>query len=215
MKVAVVSAVFGRYDEPVFVEQTVPCEYVLVTDGDCLVPAGWNQQIIDAREVDPRLAAKSPKCCPWKFADADVFVWLDGSIQPTADLVESMLASLGDDDIAFYPHPDRSSIISEARASRPLRKYSGQDVMAQAVHYVSEGHPDDWGLWAAGLFVVRDTERTRLLGRRWFEEIQRWTVQDQISLPFVLREVGLWPASLDGGLRSNPMFGIRRHTDGS
>jgi hypothetical protein len=215
MKVAVVSAVFGRYDEPVFVEQTVPCEYVLVTDGDCLVPEGWDQRITNPGEMDPRLAAKSPKCCPWEFADADVFVWLDGSIEPRADLVESMLESLGDDDIAFYTHPHRSSIISEARASRPLRKYSGQDVMAQAVHYLSEGHPDAWGLWAAGLFVLRDTDRTRLLGRRWIEEIQRWTLQDQISLPVVLREVGLWPASLHGSQLGNPLFRIRRHTDGS
>jgi hypothetical protein len=215
VRVAVVSSVFGRYDEPVFVEQTVACEYVLITDGDVLVPSGWSHRAVDPGQFAPRFAAKRAKCEPWKFTDADVFVWLDGSIEPRADLVESMLDCLMDQEIAFYPHPHRTSILSEARASLPLKKYAGQDVIGQAQHYVSEGHPDDWGLWAAGLFAVRDTKRTRMFGRRWLEEIERWTLQDQISLPPVLRDVGLWPAPLHGSQLGNPLFKIRRHSDGS
>jgi len=215
VKVTVVSAVVGRYDEPLFVEQTVPCDYVLITDGEVSVPSGWTHRTVSAGYFSPRFVAKRPKCEPWKFADGDVFIWLDGSIEPRADLVESMLKCLGDEHFAVYPHPQRTSIIAEARASMPLRKYDGQDVMGQARHYVDSGHPDDWGLWAAGLFAVRDTEKTRVLGRRWLEEIERWTLQDQISLPPVLREVGLWPASLEGSQLGNPLFRIRKHSDGS
>ncbi len=213
MRVAVLSAVFGGYDEPVWVEQSVVCRHVMVTDGSVNVPRQFEHVHADRGDVDPRLAAKFPKCCPWEFADADLFVWLDGSIVPDARLVEQMIDDLGDGDVAFHPHPDRSSIVAEASASLPLRKYRGHDVIGQVEAYVDAGHPDDWGLWAAGLFIMRDSVRVRQFGQSWLDEIHRWTVQDQLSLPVVLRRCGLDVRSLSGGLRGNPLFKIRQHSD--
>ena len=213
MKVAVVSAVFGGYDEPVWVQQTVDCHYVMVTDCIVNVPRQFEHVRVDRGSVDPRLVGKFPKCCPWEFADADVFVWLDGSIMPDAGLVERMIDDLGDGDVAFHLHPDRVSIVSEARASVRLPKYEGHDVMGQARAYVDAGHPDDWGLWAATLFVFRDSVRVRQFGQLWLDEVNRWTVQDQLPLPVVFRRCGLDVRSLSGGLRSNPLFRIRRHSD--
>jgi len=212
MTVAVVSSVFGGYDEPVFVEQSVQCSYVMVTDGNCLVPAGWEHRQIEGG-LHPRLMAKFAKCRPWTVAEAEFYVWMDGSIEPYWDLVESMLDCLTDADCGFYTHPDRSTITSEARVSAQMDKYRDQDVRGQVAHYLSKGHPDDWGLWAAGLFIVRDTPAIRRMGERWLEEIVRWTHQDQLSLPFVLREQGLRPVPLHGNLRGNPLFKIRRHAD--
>jgi hypothetical protein len=194
VRVAVLSSVFGGYDEPVLVEQSVNCHHVMVTDGSVNVPRQFEHVHADHGDVDPRLAAKFPKCCPWEFADADLFVWLDGSIVPDARLVEQMIADLGDGDVAFHPHPDRSSI-------------------GQVEAYVDAGHPDDWGLWAAGLFIMRDSVRVRQFGQSWLDEIHRWTVQDQLSLPVVLRRCGLDVRSLSGGLRGNPLFKIRQHSD--
>jgi hypothetical protein len=215
VKVAVVSAVFGRYDEPVFVEQTVPCEYVLVTDGDCLVPAGWDVQVVNPGKLDSRLAGKFAKCAPWRFVDADVYVWLDGSILPEHHMVETFLDCVVDQDVAFYSHPHRTTIRSEAQASKDLNKYPGALVREQAQSYVDAGHPDNWGLWCGGIFVLRNTLAVRQMGERWLAEICRWTVQDQLSLPVALREAGLRPAPLPGTLLSNGLFKIRRHADRS
>lgn len=215
MRVAVVSSVFGRYDEPVFVEQSVPCEYVLVTDGDCLVPKGWDVQVANPGGLEPRLAAKFAKCAPWRFVDADFYVWLDGSIVPEPTLVESFLDCLVDQDVAFYPHPDRVAIRDEARVSTKLKKYAGLPLREQAQFYVDDGHPDDWGLWAAGIYVWRNTLTVRQMGEFWLREICRWTVQDQLSLPVALRTHGLRPAPLPGSLVHNGLFKIRRHADRS
>lgn len=215
MKVAVVSAVFGRYDEPVFVEQSVPCEYVLVSDGDVLVPAGWRHEMVDYAGMNPRLAAKFAKCRPWDYADADFYVWLDASVEPRADLVESMLDCLGDQDLGFYPHPDRTSIVSELSATLVHGKYWGQPIEKQVYTYLWEGHPHDWGLWAAGLFVMRNTMAVRQFGQCWLDEILRWSLQDQLSLPVVLRDCGLRPVPLHGNLLGNPLFKVRKHRDGS
>lgn len=213
MRIAVVSAVFGGYDRPVFVEQTVGCRYVMVTDGLVDVPAGWEHQVVDRGRLDPRLAGKFVKCRPWEFADADVFVWLDGSIEPAPGLVAQMIDDLGGADVAFHPHPHRSSIKVEAQVSAAMAKYDGQPVVEQAATYVAAGHPDSWGLYAAGLFVWRDSPFVRQMGQRWLDEICRWSVQDQLSLPVVLAESELWVNSLSGGLMSNPLFRIRAHAD--
>jgi len=213
MKVAVVSAVFGRYDEPVFVEQTVPCEYVLVTDGDGLVPKGWDVQVANPGKLEPRLAGKFAKCAPWRFVDADIYVWVDGSILPEHHMVETFLDCLADEDVAFYGHPDRSAIRSEARFSTKIGKYPGLPVVEQAQSYVDAGHPDDWGLWCGGVFVWRNTLAVRQMGEFWLREICRWTVQDQLSLPVALRTHGLRPVPLPGRITSNGLFKIRRHAD--
>ena len=213
MRVALVSAVFGRYDEPVFVEQTVPCDYVLVTDGDCLVPDGWDHHVVNPGGLEPRLAAKFPKCAPWRFVDADFYVWLDGSMVPEPQLVEAFLDCLSDQDVAFYRHPHRGSITSEAQKSWEMNKYSGAPVREHAKSYVDAGHPDDWGLWAAGVFVLRNTLAVRQMGEFWLREICRWTLQDQLSLPVALRTHDLWPAPLPGSLLSNGLFKIRQHAD--
>lgn len=213
MRVAVVSAVFGGYDEPVFTPQTIPCSYTLVSDDSVLVPRDADHQWFQVGGLHPRLVGKFVKCRPWEYADADVFVWLDGSIQPEPGLVEQMIEDLGDGDIAFHPHPDRTSVIAEAQASIPMPKYEGHDVMAQAQAYVDAGHPDDWGLWASTLFVLRDSASVRQFGGLWLDEICRWTVQDQLPLPVVLRQSGLDVRPLSGGLRGNRLFGIRRHSD--
>jgi hypothetical protein len=199
----------------VFVEQTVTCEYVLVTDGDILIPEGWRVHPVAPSHRPPRFEAKRAKCEPWRYADADIYIWLDGSILPQPGLVQNMLECLGDQEVAFHPHPQRTTLTAEVLASEPLPKYAGQEVAEQAEHYIRSGHPDNWGLWAAGLFAMRDTDRTRTLGRRWLEEIERWTLQDQISLPPVLREMDLRPATLAGGLLGNLLFTIRQHSDGT
>lgn len=213
MRVAVVSAVFGGYDEPVFVKQSVDCHHVVVSDGAVVVSRQVEHVVVDRGNVDPRLAGKFVKCRPWEFVDADVFVWLDGSIFPDVGLVERMLDDLGDGDVAFHRHPDRLRIITEAAASVSLPKYKGGIIYEQARSYVAAGHPDAWGLWAAGLYVWRDSLRVRQMGQRWLDEICRWSVQDQISLPVVLRESGLDVRDLSGGLRGNRLFKIRQHAD--
>lgn len=213
MTVAVVSAVFGGYDQPVFVEQTVGCRYVMVTDGLVDVPDGWEHVLVDRGRLDPRLVGKFVKCRPWEFADADRIVWLDGSIEPASGLVAQMLADLGDGDVAFHPHPDRQRIKVEARVSASMAKYDGQLVVEQADSYVAAGHPDDWGLWAAGLFAVNVSGRVRQFGQLWLDEVCRWSVQDQLPLPVVLRRCELDVRLLSGGLRGNPLFTIRRHAD--
>lgn len=210
VKVAVVSSLYGSHDRVRFVPQSVPCEFVMVTDGLLPIPDGWRTVVERRPHVSDRLAAKVAKCVPERFTDAEVIVWVDASIDPRPTLVEWLVDSLGDADVALARHPERSCIVDEARVSSRLVKYAGVPIVEQAEHYVAEGHPLGFGLWAGGVMV----RRRGAWGADWLAEQVRWSTQDQVSLPVIVRRHGLRVADLSHGLLWNPHFGIDEHLRG-
>lgn len=205
--VSLVTAVYGAYDE---VKKAPPgfdaC--ILVTDQK-LRPLrtkvkGWQVVELPMPHLHPRVAAKVPKCRPDWFTDTDASVWIDGSFRVNdarfAHLARTMLA---DHELVVCEHPEsvpgptwtaRNCLYEEATFSASRPKYVDQPVVEQAEDYVSRGMPKGWGLWALGIIGRQHTQVNRELGLEWLLEIERWTVQDQVSLPFLLWQRGLRPA---------------------
>jgi len=213
-RVVVVSAAYGDYDKPATApHQTVePAAWLMVTDSPDVPPAPW-QRIHEPRPgVHPRLAAKVPKCRPDLYDyDANVLIWMDASFEITSpDFVAWCLRHLGRAPLAQIRHPVRQDIHHEADVSQTMAKYQGLPLRAQWEHYATQGHPVDWGLWATGLIVYRRAT-CEAMGDAWLTEQVRFTYQDQISQPVVLRRLGLQPADLPGPLWGHPMFTIRPH----
>lgn len=210
--VAVVSGCFGGYDKPAApVRQTwEPDEWVMVTDGDDPL-APWSLVREQRPSMHPRLAAKVPKCRPDWYSGADILIWVDASFEITSpEFVAWCVMGLGDAPLAQVRHPVRQSIVDEAQASVAMSKYDGLPLTLQAAYYEWGGHPADWGLWATGLIVYR-RETCALMGDAWLTEQVRWTYQDQLSEPVVLRRLGILPADLSGHLWDHPHFRIRAH----
>jgi len=185
-------------------------EWVLVTDRPYDVP-GWRVEVEPRTQLHPRLAAKVAKCRPDLYVDADVFVWVDASFAiRSSDFVSWCVGHLQYGPQAQIPHPDRRSIIAEADFSHALPKYVGLPTREQADHYIKQGYPDGWGLWATGLIVYRGRS---LIGDDWLREQLRWTYQDQVSEPPLLWSRNLRPVDMAGGLLNNPHFTIRGHRD--
>lgn len=196
---AIITAVYGAYDD---VKPAPPGfdDRVLVTDRrDRAVRRnfrGWRVVSMPIPGAHPRVAAKIPKCRPDWFTAAEASVWVDGSFRVEgrrfADLVRGLLS---EDDLIVSNHPEstpgptweaRNCLYDEAIFSAERPKYVGQPVVAQAEHYLQQGMPRQWGLWALGIIGRRHTPRNRELGLAWLLEIERWTVQDQISFPYLL-----------------------------
>jgi hypothetical protein len=211
MKVAVVSAIYGGYDHPKApVPQDHPCEFVLVTDDPTPVD-GWQVVYEPRPQLHPRLAAKVPKCRPDLYADADAYLWVDGSIEITSPgFVTACVGHLEVGPVAQFPHPLRSSIAAEAEASMAMAKYHGLPVREQAAHYIKSGYPDGWGLWETGIIARR---RDGLgFGADWLTEQVRWTYQDQVSQAPVMWAAGVRPIDLPGLATKNPWTRYRHHT---
>jgi hypothetical protein len=55
--------------------------------------------------------------------------------------------------------------------------------------------PEGFGLWACGAIVWRNSDKARRFGFAWHEENVRWSIQDQVSFPYLV-----W--------KLNPNFGV-------
>ena len=212
----IISGIYGGYDKPkIPLPQSIPVNYVMLTDDPKLRAPGWNvlYDINRRRDIHPRLQAKVPKLMPWEFAPDDgPWIWVDGHIQIDSRMfAEQALSAV--DTLGQWVHPDRDCLHAEAEFCRDFPKYNSERVGEQAEFYATAGHPHHWGLWATGVIVYKF--ELPHLAQDWWDEMNQWTYQDQVSQPFVLRKLQMRPEPLPWSLRDNPWMHIVAHRDGT
>lgn len=195
---AIVTAIYDNYDvlQPIRQQAGLNVEWVCVTDNDDLVAVGrelgWRVIVEKQPDLHPNRAAKRPKMFPWLYTDAVQTIWLDASFRVISETFAAEAIGYADP-IAQFKHPWRDCIYTEASESSAISKYRAEPVMGQVSYYQALGHPPHWGLWATGVIARHITPDVIRLSLRWADEIAKWSFQDQISQPFVLREVELRP----------------------
>jgi hypothetical protein len=65
--------------------------------------------------------------------------------------------------------------------------------------------PEHFGLWATGCIARLHTDRMRQLGDAWLNEMHRWTIQDQVSLPYLFWRDGIAPGTFGINQLENDM----------
>lgn len=201
MTVAIYTAVYGAY-ERVRPVPDVDVECLFITDNydtaDAAFDAGWTSRVVNhgiatlkgkPSITAPMLAHKWWKTHPeLACPDAEVSIWMDGSMQVAiSGYVERCLQLLGQDDVSFMTHPERSCIYPEAEYSAVLHwRYDAAAITEQAAHY-QNFHPANWDLFATGLIIRRHTPIVLELGHLWWQENINWSHQDQLSLPVLVR----------------------------
>jgi hypothetical protein len=211
---ALYTAIFGGYDS--LREQPVMPGFDMVcfTDDPTLTSSQWRVVVVRRRDEHPRMSAKKFKALPHKvLPQYERTVWVDAGIQiQRDDFAELVLEASGDTGLSLVRHPARNRVIDEARFCVDLAKYHGQPMLEQVEHYRRKGFPDESGLWAGGI-IGRDSRRTvRTFGRRWWRENQRWTWQDQLSLPYLLWRLDLVPGEVPFGLGDTDHLRMVAHT---
>ena len=200
MRVALITACYGAYD-PV---RPLPewhgfDDAVCVTDDPSIVGEGWRVHV-EPRDEHPRLAAKRPKMLPWLFTDCDAAVWLDASFEIVGEgFSEWARNHVSWNDFVVWVHPEgRTDIRQEVEVCWFFPKYEQYPLKEQLSHYVEQGMPQHWGLFAGGTVGWRFTDEAREFGERWYQEQVDWSIQDQVSLPFLLwdsgKKFGIWQA---------------------
>jgi hypothetical protein len=203
MKTVLISAIYGGHDSV----KPLPANHgfddaVMITDDPDLEAPGWRVMVEPAGSMRPRMAAKLPKFQPFNFVDADVAVWLDGSFLIRSDNFRIFCEeSLGDHDFTVWSHPDlatRDCLYLEALECQNWPKYREDPIPDQTAFYRSQGMPEHFGLWACGTIVWRNSDQAKQFGSRWLMENIRWSIQDQISFPFLIWKhepnFGVFPA---------------------
>jgi hypothetical protein len=201
MRPLIVTACLGGYDtlRPQ-AAQDIEVDWVAVVDRPMDVPEPWRPFVLGPSDEHPRMAAKVHKMTPFPgFPDV---VWIDANTEITSQTFARRALAARRNGIAVWRHPQRSCIYAEADASIRLapEKYADQPLLAQVEHYRAEGHPERCGLYACGT-VAWDWSRPSAvaLGAEWLDECRRWSYQDQLSLPVVLRRAGIKPGIFPAG----------------
>jgi len=101
-------------------------------------------------------------------------------------------------DFLTRPHRRRSCIYDEGEFCIRKKKDSKAVISKQLNFYRSENYPVHNGLHASGLLLRRHTEKVKEFSRLWWEQIERYSHRDQISLPYVVWKYGMKISLCDG-----------------
>ena len=146
-----------------------------------------------------RLRSKLPKMFSHTLhPEFKAYAWADASFSATDGFVDELLESLGTADAAFAIHPWRQSVMDELifmedeikRGFQYIaQRYAGLPLRKQVLVYEQMGFPvrdHIPRLLAGGLFIRRNTPQVNAAFDEWFVHNVAFSVQDQLSLPYVL-----------------------------
>lgn len=213
-RVAIVTALFG--DEELEMSQYLnrsDCDYFYISDSDRNIGPDWLRLPV---EIPLEWSRTNRHMARWTklslldfLPDFDFIIWLDSNIAVVHDfggLLEEFAAS--SNDIALFPHAERSSIAQEVDAIVKLGKADPKQVQSQTASYDSDLlHAAT--LWETPVMFIRATKKSALLFRIWRHEVKVKTLRDQLSLPYAIRNSGAKVSHLGTGqenIRSNPWF---------
>ncbi len=140
---------------------------------------------IDGRGIfrHPRRDARMIKILSHMFVVADVSVWIDGNIELLAEPAE-LVEMMGSADVACFRHWERDDIYQEAEACIQMKKDTAVNINPQMDRYREMGW-DKRDLGMTFILVRRHTEEVKRRNERWFTELCRYSLRDQLSFPVV------------------------------
>lgn len=188
MKVAILSCILGSFDVPVNpVEQNISVAFHRFTDWDFPPITG----------LTPRLQYRMPKLFGWEmYPGFEYYIWLDGSVSLIRpDSAQWLLDQLGDNDMAVFKHPWRSSIREEAdHIEEYLQKgneyittryknglHKEQLALIQGDKSYTDNH-----LYASTAFVYRNTPKVKEVLDYWWFLQSRYYTCDQLAFTYAL-----------------------------
>ena len=165
----------------------------------------------------PRLRGKIPKMIVWEdHPSYDYYIWMDAGFSISDEsAIERMVDACIDTDACFFKHSGRSSVKQEldhvisliATDNQYLiDRYDGERMKEQVEHYSKNVHWIDNVLFECGTFIYSKNviaNRQYNLMKEWFYHNCIWSVQDQLSLPYLLHKFGTRYKLLEGNVYSN------------
>lgn len=113
---------------------------------------------------------------------------------PNSIYKEFLLSTGGE--IAVCRHPQRQCVYEEAVTIKQEKKDNDVIVDDQMDYYHKLNYPCLHGLYSLRVIVRLNTDRMRVAGFRWWEQICKFASRDQLSFPVVMWSLGIHPVVL-------------------
>jgi GT2 family glycosyltransferase len=172
--------------------------------------------------MTPRLQSKIPKMYGWELRPGyDFYLWLDGNITlKRVDSVDWFLSQVKDFDIAIFKHTDHKSIAEETEFVKLLMasgnkhllsRFMGEPIDEQVGVYLSDSTFKDEHMYSSGAFIYRNTYKMRRALSEWFTHCARYTIHDQLSLPYILNKFDCQVNKIDEFITQNKYVDYHPH----
>jgi hypothetical protein len=154
---------------------------------------------------DPRRNSRMVKVLSHLFIKEEWSLWVDGSVVVKCWGDLEAFKQLGD--LVIFKHQQRQCIYQEAKAVLKHEKDTPKVVNEQMERYKAEDYPVNNGLIHSSTILRRHTKEIIEFNNRWWAEICRHSVRDQLSFNYVAWKMGIkigyFPAESD--------FEVTRH----
>jgi hypothetical protein len=229
-RVLITSASFGSPLPDNIIQQesnTLEITISRISDNSAkLTTTGLTESVAQADRINamhPRLRAKMPKMLQWSdFPGYDYYIWVDSKLRmDNPKAAESLVKACSDKDACFFRHSARNSIRLELEhvidhlnngSQYIIDRYAGEDIAGQVSSYLADPNFVDHSLFECGAFVYssRVVQNPDLnLFKEWFYHNCIWSVQDQLSLPYLLQKFGVKYGILEGTVYKNKYLNIQ------
>jgi len=196
------------------------------------LPLGWVFDVFQYNDsnfpprinaLSPRLQAKIPRMFGYELHPGyDCYIWMDGSINiKSPNTIKYLIDGLDANEMFLFKHPKRTSIAEECRhvtyqistGNEYLKKRYGNEPLQEEIDlYLSDQSFVDNQLFAAGCFVYRKEMDKKRFFRDWFYHNCRYSILDQLSLPYLIHKHAIRYYCSDLDIRKNPYFEVIGHT---
>lgn len=190
-KLVVYTAIFGGVDDlkiPAEHVREPDVDYVCFTDNKDLRSDFWDIRYGSCENEDPRMNAKQYKILPhFYLPHHELSIWIDGSAEIINPLGPFVVQNLSYSPIAMCHHPKLDCVYEEAAYYFMGWRSQRYRVMEQVESYEKEGLIPHFGLLMGGMIIRRHMEEVCIdVMDNWWREIRTWTIQDQVSLGYLL-----------------------------
>lgn len=196
MTAAVLSANLGNFDTPHQPITQLGINYLQHTFTD--------EDFPPITGLTPRFQYRIPKIFGWQiFPGRQYYLWMDAAFTlATPDSLKWFVDRIGNNDFAFFAHPNRNTIREEVdhieeqlnkkgktKGSRYLldRYENGLHKEQYTDICLDKDYVDD-ALYHSGVFIYKDSEHTRDVMRLWWMHQSRYWTCDQVALPYILKD---------------------------
>jgi len=225
--IALVTANFGNHASLKALPPTPGIDGFYYTDKAIPTTIGWKviQPDYPWTSFHPRLRAKYFKAQIHRLAEVqgyDWLVWADSSItfkstQFIADACRRLEQEMDPNRWAgFYPHPERNTPSQEYAFVKSQIEHGNiwltaryaDDNMKGQMEFLSKAGANDDKLWCGGLWIVANIPQYHDFLNDWWDQIVRYSIMDQLSLPYCLDRHRIRPDSLGPNIYASPDFTI-------
>ena len=188
-KLVIYTAFTGDYDTlkiPDVVDENT--DYICFSDNPDLKSDFWEIRLMDDSTLDNNRKAKQYKVLPHVYLPEYKYsFWLDGTFKIKGSIREYIYKFLKkDSNMINVVHTERDCVYKEYKASKIIPRYPRAVMEEQVESYKSEGFPEHFGLAVMGaIFRQHNDPKIIDLMEDWWDEIIKYTNQDQLSFAYV------------------------------